>query len=156
MLKEYRTELKMAKKRGKIMSDRHFVKKHNIKEGKGPIDPYNKWCNSHPTRRRKGDLGDRFDMVTEDARANPDSLREEEAMFADSQPSTPQLLMGEAVEHLQGRQLEVYFLTMREGKSLAEAAEILGIEKGSAQRYKERAIKFILQYCQAAISRGRV
>jgi DNA-directed RNA polymerase specialized sigma24 family protein len=88
----------------------------------------------------------------EHPQANPDVLPETEI----AAPSTPQLLMGEAVEHLQGRQLEVYFLTMREGKSLAETAEILGIEKGSAQKYKERAIKFISQYCEAAIAKGRV
>jgi DNA-directed RNA polymerase specialized sigma24 family protein len=88
--------------------------------------------------------------------ANPDVLREDEAMFADCQPSTPQLLMGEAVAHLQGRQLQVYMLTMRDGKSLAETAEILDIEKGTAQKYKERAIKFIAAYCKQAIDRGRV
>lgn len=86
------------------------------------------------------------------ALANPDMLPEMEI----AAPSTPQLLMGEAVNHLQGRQKEVYLLTMREGKSLAETAEILGIEKGTAQRYKERAIKFIEQYCSAAIKKGRV
>jgi len=86
------------------------------------------------------------------ALANPDMLAETEI----AAPSTPQLLMGEAVEHLQGRQREVYLLTMREDKSLAEAAEILGIEKGTAQRYKERAIKFIESYCKQAIAKGRV
>lgn len=84
--------------------------------------------------------------------SNPDSLPEAE----DAAPSTPQLLMGEAIQHLQGRQREVYLLTMREGRSLAETAEILSIEKGTAQKYKERAIKFIEQYCHAAIAKGRV
>jgi len=138
------------------MSDRHFVKKHKLKEIKGPNDAYGKWCEKHPTFHTNGKLGDRFDVVKEDTRANPDSLREDEAMYDSSQPSTPHFLMGEAVAHLQGRQLEVYFLTMREGKSLAETAEILGIEKGSAQKYKERAIKFISQYCKAAMERGRI
>lgn len=92
------------------------------------------------------------DGVDEHPQANPDMLPE----MANTGPSTPQLLMGEAIEHLQGRQREVYILTMREDKSLAEAAEILGIEKGSAQKYKERAIKFIEGYCKAAIAKGRV
>jgi DNA-directed RNA polymerase specialized sigma24 family protein len=138
------------------MSDRHFIKKHKIKRGKGSSDAYGKWCEKHPTFHTSGKFGDRFDVVKEDVRANPDSLEEDEAMYATSQPSTPQLLMGEAVQHLQGRQREVYLLTMREDKSLAEAAEILGIEKGSAQKYRERAIKFIEQYCHAAIQKGRV
>jgi DNA-directed RNA polymerase specialized sigma24 family protein len=86
------------------------------------------------------------------ALANPDILPKMEI----AAPSTPQLLMGEAVEHLQGRQREIYMLTMREDKSLAEAAEILNIEKGTAQKYKERAIKFIEGYCKAAIAKGRV
>jgi DNA-directed RNA polymerase specialized sigma24 family protein len=90
------------------------------------------------------------------AQANPDVLREDEAMYADSQPSNPRLLLGEAVQHLQGRQKEVYLLTMREGKSLAEAAEVLGIEKGSAQVYRDRAIKFLTKYCEEAIKKGRV
>jgi len=92
------------------------------------------------------------DDIPECVQANPDVLSETEI----TTPSTPQLVMGEAVEHLQGRQKEVYFLTMREDKSLAEVAEILGIEKGSAQKYKERAIKFIAGYCKQAIKKGRV
>lgn len=77
-------------------------------------------------------------------------------MYAEGTPSTPQLLMGEAIMHLQGRQKEVYLLTMRDGKSLAEAAEVLGIEKGTAQRYRERAVKFLTVYCRAAVKAGRV
>lgn len=96
--------------------------------------------------------GNRGDDVREHPQANPDVLPEMEI----AAPSTPQLLMGEAIEHLQGRQKEVYFLTMREDKSLAEAAEILGIEKGTAQKYMERAINFIKDYCKAAIVKGRV
>lgn len=90
--------------------------------------------------------------MREHPQANPDVLPDTKI----AAPSTPQLLMGEAVEHLQGRQREVYLLTMREDKSLAEAAEILGIEKGTAQRYKERAIKFIESYCKEAIAKGRI
>lgn len=88
----------------------------------------------------------------EHPQANPDVLPETEI----AAPSTPQLIFGEAVEHLQGRQREVYILTMREGKSIAEVAEILGISKGTAQKYRERGIKFIQQYCQTAIAKGRV
>lgn len=84
--------------------------------------------------------------------ANPDVLPETEI----ASPSTPQFLMGEAVNHLQGRQKEVYLLTMREGKSLAESAEVLGLSKGTAQKYRERAIKFIAGYCEEAIRKGRV
>lgn len=96
--------------------------------------------------------GENGDDAQEHPCANPDVLPETEI----AAPSTPQLLMGEAIGHLQGRQKEVYFLTMREDKSLAEAAEILGIEKGTAQKYRERAIKFVEQYCKAAIAKGRV
>ncbi len=84
--------------------------------------------------------------------ANPDVLPETEI----ASPSTPQLIFGEAVDHLQGRQREVYLLTMREGKSWADTAEILGITKGSAQQYRKRAIKFIESWCQAAMKKGRV
>jgi DNA-directed RNA polymerase specialized sigma24 family protein len=138
------------------MSDRHTVRKHKTREIQGQNDAYEKWCQSHPTLYTKGKLGDRFDKIKEDVRANPDSLREDESIYGNEQPSTPHFLMGEAVEHLQGRQKEVYLLTMRENKSLAETAEVLGIAKGSAQKYQERAIKFIQQYCQAAIVKGRV
>jgi DNA-directed RNA polymerase specialized sigma24 family protein len=86
------------------------------------------------------------------ALADPDILPEMKI----ASPSTPQLIMGEAIDHLQGRQREVYILTMREGKSLTETAAILSIQKGSAQKYKERAIKFIENWCKQAIVKGRV
>ena len=92
------------------------------------------------------------DTIREDVCANPDKLAETES----GSPSSPQLLMGEAIAHLQGRQRECYLLTMREGKSLSETGEVLGITKRSAQQYKDRAIKFIAQYCRAAIAKGRV
>jgi len=84
--------------------------------------------------------------------ANPDALAEMEI----ASPSTPQLLLGEAIQHLQGRQREVYLLTMREDKSLGEVAEILNISKSAAQVYKDRAIKFLVQYCRSAMAKGRV
>ena len=92
------------------------------------------------------------DHVYEHPCANPDSLPEVENVS----PSSPQLLMGEAIQHLQGRQRECYLLTMREGKSISEAAEVLGLSKRSAQQYRERAIKFISAYCAEAIAGGRV
>lgn len=88
----------------------------------------------------------------EHPQANPDMFPETEI----AGPSTPQLIMGEAIQHLQGRQKEVYLLTMRESKSLAEVAEVLGIAKGSVQVYADRAAKFITAYCRAAINKGRV
>ena len=133
------------------------MKKHTktqkIKEVKcrpfhGERSPYWEWNNNRQLFTDSHDS----DGTLEVSQANPDVLPETEI----AAPSTPQLIYGEAVEHLQGRQREVYMLTMREDKSLAEAAEILGISKGAAQIYKERAIKFIEAYCRAAISRGRV
>lgn len=138
------------------MGKRKFIEFHKLSEEKGDSNSYSKWNDKRSINKQKGRLADKFDFITEDVRANPDSLRDDETMYANEQPSTPQLLMGEAVMHLQGRQREVYLLTMREGKSLAEAAEVLGIEKGTAQKYRERAIKFISQFCKAAIERGRV
>lgn len=82
------------------------------------------------------------------AQANPDVLPEGTSYFGDPQPTRAQLLMGEAIRHLQGQQKSVYTLTMRESYSLAEAAQKLGISKSTAQVYRERALKFIQQYCQ--------
>jgi len=96
--------------------------------------------------------GGRSADTREHPQANPDVLPE----TGTAAPSTPQLIMGEAVDHLQGRQREIYMLIMRDNKSLAEAAEVLGIEKGSAQKYKERAIKFIGNWCKQAMAKGRV
>lgn len=135
--------------------DRHLIQKQRVKNIYGSEDSYTEWCASHPTKRKKGNLGNRFDVIKEDERANPDSLCDEEASFSNC-PSTPQLLIGEAVEHLQGRQKEVYLLTMREGKSLSEAGEVLGISKDTARTYKDRAINFVKKYCHQAIRRGRV
>lgn len=84
--------------------------------------------------------------------ANPDMLPETEI----ATPSTPQLLMGEAISHLQGRQKEVYLLLMRESKTYEEVSEVLGIARGAVQTYERRAIKFISAYCAEAIKRGRV
>lgn len=90
----------------------------------------------------------------EDIRANPDSLIEGQYLWGDNPATRPQQLMAEAIDHLQGRQKEVYLLTMRSDRSLAEAGEILGITKAAVQNYKERAIKFITAYCKTAIAKG--
>jgi RNA polymerase sigma factor (sigma-70 family) len=89
---------------------------------------------------------------TEHPQGNPDILPETKI----SAPSTPQLIMGEAIEHLQGRQKEVYMLLMRDSKTYAEAAEILGITRGAVQTYEKRAISFIEAWCKNAIGKGRV
>jgi|ERR1019366_9129704 DNA-binding CsgD family transcriptional regulator len=136
--------------------ERHFVKAQKLSEVPGSAGAYEQFLSSHPKQTQKGKLGDRFDFVAEDVRANPDSLREDEAMYADSQPSTPQMLMGEAVAHLQGRQKECYILTLRDGKSFSEAAKVLGISKSAVEIYRNRAIKFISGYCEQAIKAGRV
>ncbi|SRR5258708_34377004 len=130
------------KKRSKQQKDK-VLQIHDVYHGER--SPY--WDDVN-TRSRGHDGDD----VREYPLANPDVLPETEI----AAPSTPQLLLGEAINHLQGRQREVYLLTMRESKSLAETAEILGIEKGSVQKYRERAIKFLTQYCEAAIQKGRV
>ncbi len=94
------------------------------------------------------------DICNEDGEsylANPDMLVEQPSAL-----SSPQQLMGEAIEHLQGRQREVYILVMREDKSMAEAGEILNISKSSIQVYLDRAVIFITDYCRQAIDGGRV
>jgi DNA-directed RNA polymerase specialized sigma24 family protein len=88
----------------------------------------------------------------ERAEANPDVLPKTEI----DGPSTPQLIMGEAISHLQGRQKEVYLLLMRESRTYEEVSEMLKITRGAAQTYERRAIKFIQDYCKAAIAKGRV
>src|ERR1019366_5282316 len=120
---------------------RQKIKVHEVKKDSSHTEQSSYWNDV----ANRGDGG-------EHVLANPDSLPETEI----ATPSTPQLLMGEAISHLQGRQREVYILTMREDKSLAEASEILGISKGTAQKYRERAIKFISQYCKNAILQGRI
>jgi RNA polymerase sigma factor (sigma-70 family) len=119
---------------------RQKIKVHEVKKDSSHTEQSSYWDDV----RSRGN--------TENFCANPDSLPEMEI----AAPSSPQLLMGEAVEHLQGRQRECYILTMREGKSFSEAAEILGIGKGRVQQYRERAIKFIMQYCKSMIEKGRV
>jgi RNA polymerase sigma factor (sigma-70 family) len=100
--------------------------------------------------RKHGEGND--DGWREHPQANPDVLPETEI----AAPSTPQLILGEAIEHLQGRQREVYLLLMRESKTYEEVSEILNITRGAIQVYEKRAIKFLTNYCREAIKRGRV
>lgn len=110
------------------------------------------YWDDYDKHRGFGPEGHGDDSNREDKRANPDVLPETEI----ASPSTPQLLLGEAISHLQGRQKECYLLVMREDKSLAEVAEVLGISKGSVQVYVDRAVKFLIQYCEDCIKKGRV
>lgn len=130
-----------------------FIESQDIKVTKGNTGAYERWIESHGQSVPKGKLGDKFDFVTEDLRANPDSLREDEAMYSNSPLSRPQEIMGEAIEHLQGRQKDVYMLTMRQGMSINEAAKLLDISKSTAQVHRDRAIKFIAAYCQIKLTK---
>lgn len=89
----------------------------------------------------------------EHSRANPDRLTESGDLWGHREMTRAQELMGEAVRHLQGRQKEVYWLTMRDGKSLSEVGKILNISKDTARDYKERAIKFIKAYCTTILKK---
>jgi RNA polymerase sigma factor (sigma-70 family) len=116
---------------------RGLVETQPLDEMRGTVNSYHNFTASHDNE--------------ESALANPDILPEQPTA-----PSSPQLLMGEAVQHLQGRQKEVYLLVMREDKSLAEAAEILEISKSTVQTYLDRAIAFITAYCQQAMDQERI
>jgi DNA-directed RNA polymerase specialized sigma24 family protein len=83
--------------------------------------------------------------------ANPDGLAEDRAFFANSELTEAQEIMGRAISQLEGRPKEAYLLTMREGKSFAEAAAILKVSKAAIQIYRQRAIKFIAAYCKLAM-----
>jgi RNA polymerase sigma factor (sigma-70 family) len=122
--------------------DRHFVKTHKTKVIKGNTGSYWDWANANPTGDDEG----------EQTRANPDNLAESDSIYANQQPTKAQLLLGEAIEHLQGRQADVYQLTMRQGLSIAQAARQLNISKSTAQEHKEKAIKFLTQYCRTIVA----
>lgn len=100
---------------------------------------YESFMDSQP----KNDEGE----PVECAQANPDVLPEDTSYFGARHRTRAQVLMGEAIQHLQGQQKAVYMLTMREAYSIAEAAKKLKISKSTAQVYRERALKFIQQYC---------
>lgn len=87
----------------------------------------------------------------ENVLGNPDILPE-----ISEGPSSPQLLMGEAIEHLQGRQREVYIAIMRDGKTQEETGEMLGISRAAVRTYLDRAISFISGYCKKAMENGRI
>ncbi len=117
------------------------VKVQKLGEIRGDANAYESWVEMNAHRSEDGE-------PIEPVQANPDSLPEGTSYFGDAQPTRAQMLMGEAVQHLQGRQKQVYELTIREGHSLAQAGKKLGVSKATAADYKERAIKFISQYCQ--------
>lgn len=117
------------------------VKIQKLGEIRGDTGSYEAWIEMNAHRNEDGE-------PMEPVQANPDSLPEGTSYFGDSQPTRAQMLMGEAVGHLQGQQKAVYLLCMREEYSIAQAAKKLGISKSTAQTYRERAIKFIQQYCQ--------
>lgn len=84
-------------------------------------------------------------------------LSEIEHLQEHLKPLTPaQKLMGEAVDKLQGQQKQVYILTVRLGRSLADAAKELHLSKWTVRTYHDRALRFITQYCRSAIRRGEV
>jgi len=127
---------------------RPFIDTQKLKEINGTSGAYEKWVEKQGTSVPKGRLGDRFDFVTEDVRANPDSLTEDDEMYTNNQLTPAQETLGEAIEHLQGRQKQVYLLTMRQGLSIRDAAKRLKISKGTAQVYRTRAIAFLVTYCK--------
>lgn len=79
---------------------------------------------------------------------NEENVNEKTVLFQDTYITDAQALMGDAVEHLQGRQRDVYILTMRQGYSNQEAADILRISRNTVKEYRERAIKFVTAFCQ--------
>ena len=113
----------------------------HLGEVPGNTDSYEQWIEANMPRDENGD-------ATEPVQANPDSLPEGTSYFGDSQPTRAQVLMGEAIQHLQGRQKAVYLLTMQEGYSLAQAGKKIGVSKDTARTYKDRAVKFLIQYCE--------
>lgn len=120
--------------------DRHLVRTQKLREVKGSAGAYERHQNTE----------------YEPTRANPDSLLESDGLYANAQRTKPQELMGEAIEHLQGRQKQVYLLTVRQGLSFTEAAKKLHISKSAVEIYRNRAAKFITQYCESAIQRGEL
>lgn len=78
-----------------------------------------------------------------------DALPENAALYSGAEITRAQEILGEAIEHLQGRQREVYMLVMRDSLSYNEAAEILKLSKAAVQIYIERAKKFLIGYCRA-------
>ncbi len=134
------------------MSKRDKIKIQKVKEIKGYAGSYEQWIGKHFHQTPKGNLGDRFEFLTEPLVANPDQLTEEQGLYANSQLTKAQELMGEAVDHLQGLQRDCYILTMRQGMSLAEAGKILKLSKSDVQGYRTRAIAFVKGYCQRSLN----
>lgn len=70
--------------------------------------------------------------------------------------ATPQKIMGEAVAKLKGMQQEIYYLTIRDGKSVAEVSEVLCLTVELVEAYKARAVKEVEAYCKRAMAKGRL
>lgn len=121
------------------------VQNQSLREINGNTESYERYISEFPANRNA------YNKSPEPPQANPDSLQDQP-----HRPSTPQLLMGEAIAHLQGRQKQVYLLHMREDQSLSEVGEALNISKSAAQIYLNRAVAFITAYCKQAIDGGRV
>lgn len=69
---------------------------------------------------------------------------------------TPRKIMGEAVQRLKGPCREVYLMTVRDGKSIEDTAEVLSMSENLAKAYQDQAIKFVEGYCKQAITKGRL
>jgi RNA polymerase sigma factor (sigma-70 family) len=88
---------------------------------------------------------------------NPlEQIPESAGMYANQEITRPQEIMSDAVEHLQGRQRQVYIMAMRENLSFSEIAKTLRISKSAVQIYRQRAISFITQFCKDAIKREKI
>lgn len=137
---------------GDIVGQHKKVIIQKVKEIKGNAGAYEQWAIAN-RQTAKGQLGDRFEFLHEPPQANPDELTEDQGMYADSQMTAAQMLMGDAIEHLQGRQKDCYIAIMRQGLSFAEAAKLLKISKSAVQIYKTRAVNFITAYCKQQLDK---
>lgn len=70
--------------------------------------------------------------------------------------ATPRKIMGEAVGKLKGMEQEVYYLTVRDGKSVKEVAEVLSMSERLVEAYRARAISWVEAYCKQAMAKGRL
>ncbi len=129
------------------MARQRWLKQQKLRDVNGDEESYQKFCDNR-SAKSIGKLGNRFDFSSESPQANPDLITEGQALYADSQPNKAREIMGDAVEHLQGRQRDVYMMIMRQGLSFQETAKLLKISKSAVQIYKNRAVKFITAFCK--------
>lgn len=64
--------------------------------------------------------------------------------------------MGEAVARLKGMEQEIYFLTIRDGKSVSEVSEVLCLTEELVEAYKNKAVDAVAAYCKRAMAKGRI